>query len=75
MKMLFDHELAWKDPAVYREIYVNSIAAPEKFWEYHQNTLFPEGNFNASFNCLDRHAKANPNKTAIVWYGDEYCER
>ncbi|MBE6447607.1 MAG: acetate--CoA ligase [Alphaproteobacteria bacterium] len=75
MKMLFDHELAWKDPAIYKEIYVNSIAAPEKFWEYHQNTLFPEGNYNASFNCLDRHAKITPHKNAIIWYGDEYCER
>ncbi len=73
--MLFDHELAWKDPSIYREIYANSIASPEKFWEYHCSKLFPEQVFNASFNCLDRNVKKNPNKTAIVWYGDEYCER
>ncbi len=73
--MLLDHELAWKDPAIYKEIYFNSVTEPEMFWEYHKNKLFPENNFNASFNCLDRHAQKDPNKTAIVWYGDEYCER
>ena len=73
--MLFDHELAWKDPAIYQEIYQNSIENPEEFWEYHRSKLFPSGNYNASFNCIDRHAAKNPNKTAIVWYGDEYCER
>lgn len=73
--MLFDHELAWKDPAVYQEIYNNSIAEPEKFWEYHRKKLFPENCYNASYNCIDRHAEKDPNKIAIVWYGDEYCER
>lgn len=73
--MLFDHELAWKDPAVYAEIYENSVNEPEKFWEYHRNRLFPNENYNASFNCVDRHALADPDRTAIVWYGDEYCER
>ena len=73
--MLFDHKLAWKDPAIYQEIYNNSISAPEEFWEFHRKQLFSENNYNASYNCVDRHAKKNPEKTAIVWYGDEYCER
>ena len=73
--MLFDHELAWKDPAIYKEIYDHSITEPEEFWKYHRNKLFPENCYNASYNCIDRHATKDPNKTAIVWYGDEYCER
>ena len=72
--MLFEHELAWKDPAVYNEVYKNSIEHPEEFWNYHRHRLFPSECFNAAYNCVDRHAQANPDKTAIIWYGDEYCE-
>ena len=26
---------------------------------------------NASANCIDRHLKKNPSKTAIIWVGDD----
>jgi len=32
---------------------------------------FPEGGLNVSYNCLDRHAYANPDKTAIIYEADE----
>lgn len=32
---------------------------------------FSGGTLNASVNCIDRHAAATPNKTAIIWVGDE----
>ncbi|KAI9284249.1 acetyl-coenzyme A synthetase [Umbelopsis sp. AD052] len=32
---------------------------------------FLEGELNASYNCVDRHALANPNKIAIIHEGDE----
>ncbi|KAF7762362.1 hypothetical protein Agabi119p4_8955 [Agaricus bisporus var. burnettii] len=32
---------------------------------------FPEGGLNASYNCIDRWAYKNPNKTAIVYEADE----
>tara|TARA_Y100000590_G_scaffold454809_1_gene602254 strand:- start:1240 stop:3180 length:1941 start_codon:yes stop_codon:yes gene_type:complete len=32
---------------------------------------FYDGKINASFNCIDRHAKKNPNKIAIIWEGDD----
>jgi acetyl-CoA synthetase len=32
------------------------------FWKW-----FAGGKLNASFNCVDRHAQANPDKTAIIW--------
>jgi acetyl-CoA synthetase len=32
------------------------------FWKW-----FVGGKLNASYNCVDRHAQANPDKTAIVW--------
>ena len=30
-----------------------------------------DGVLNASFNCIDRHAKKNPEKIAIIWEGDD----
>lgn len=32
---------------------------------------FPEGGINVSYNCLDRHAYKNPDKTAIIYEADE----
>ncbi|MDC3131111.1 hypothetical protein OA435_01060 [Pelagibacteraceae bacterium] len=32
---------------------------------------FEDGNLNVSYNCIDRHAKTNPEKVAIIWEGDE----
>ena len=32
---------------------------------------FEDGNLNVSYNCIDRHAKNNPNKIAIIWEGDD----
>ncbi len=32
---------------------------------------FEDGNLNVSYNCIDRHAKSNPEKIAIIWEGDD----
>ncbi len=32
---------------------------------------FDDGNLNVSYNCIDRHAKNNPDKVAIIWEGDD----
>ena len=37
-------------------------------------TYSPEGTLNASYNCLDRHFYANPDKTAIIYESDEPSE-
>ncbi|KAF9072478.1 acetate--CoA ligase [Rhodocollybia butyracea] len=34
-------------------------------------TWFPDGNLNACYNCVDRHAFQNPDKTAIIYEADE----
>ena len=31
---------------------------------------YEDGQLNVSYNCIDRHAKKNPNKIAIIWEGD-----
>ncbi|KAK7027971.1 acetyl-coenzyme A synthetase 2 [Paramarasmius palmivorus] len=32
---------------------------------------FPEGTLNAAYNCVDRHAFKDPNRTAIIYEADE----
>ena len=32
---------------------------------------FEDGKLNIAYNCIDRHAKTTPHKTAIIWQGDE----
>ncbi len=32
---------------------------------------FEDGKVNASFNCIDRHAKKTPDKIAIIWESDD----
>ncbi|KAF0500262.1 acetyl-coenzyme a synthetase [Gigaspora margarita] len=40
-------------------------------FEYGDVTWFREGQLNASYNCLDRHAIINPDKVAIIYEADE----
>jgi len=43
--------------------------------EYSKNNVsikwFEDGMLNVSYNCIDRHAKKTPDKTAIIWEGDD----
>ncbi len=32
---------------------------------------FEDGNLNVSYNCIDRYAKSSPDRTAIIWEGDD----
>lgn len=32
---------------------------------------FRDGRLNVSYNCIDRHAQADPNRVAIIWEADE----
>jgi len=36
---------------------------------------FSQGRLNAAYNCVDRHAQAQPHKLAIRWVGNELGER
>ncbi|CAG8630012.1 11777_t:CDS:2 [Paraglomus brasilianum] len=40
-------------------------------FDYGDIAWFPEGELNASYNCVDRHALANPDKVAIIYEGNE----
>ena len=39
--------------------------------ELTEPTWFKDGKLNIAYNCLDRHVKETPNKTAIIWQGDD----
>ena len=32
---------------------------------------YEDGKLNVAYNCIDRHAKKNPDRVAIIWEGDE----
>ncbi|TPX59140.1 acetate---CoA ligase [Powellomyces hirtus] len=40
---------------------------------FHEGNIswFVDGQVNACYNCVDRHALVNPNKVAIIWEADE----
>jgi acetyl-CoA synthetase len=49
--------LTWDKPW---DTVLDTSKAP--FWKW-----FGGGKLNASYNCVDRHAAANPDKTAVIW--------
>ncbi len=53
--------LIWEKP--FTKI-LNEENAPFYSW-------FEDGKINASYNCLDRHLEKQPNKTAIIFEGDD----
>ncbi|CAH0021996.1 hypothetical protein V2G26_001057 [Clonostachys chloroleuca] len=40
-------------------------------FEHGDNAWFVEGQLNASYNCVDRHAHADPNRVAIIYEADD----
>ena len=54
-------ELLWQKP--FTQV-LNDSQAPFFKW-------FEDGQLNASYNCLDRHLKSQPDKTAIVFEADD----
>lgn len=48
----------------FQTVYSGSLATGDNAW-------FIEGELNASYNCVDRHAFKDPNKVAIIYEADE----
>jgi acetyl-CoA synthetase len=42
-------------------------------WDYHEVDFswFAGGSLNACVNCVDRHARSHPDRTAIIWAADQ----
>ncbi|MER3495857.1 MAG: hypothetical protein C4320_03030, partial [Armatimonadota bacterium] len=58
-------ELTWSRP--FTE--VCDFQAPAAGTEF-RNRWFADGQLNACYNCVDRHAEATPDRRAIVWQGE-----
>lgn len=56
--------LDWITP--YSQVKETSFAANNVFIRWYQ-----DGTLNVSINCLDRHLLRQPDKTAIIWQGDD----
>jgi acetyl-CoA synthetase len=54
--------ISWDSP--FKTVHSGSFANGDSAW-------FVEGKLNASYNCVDRHAFANPEKAAIIYEADE----
>ena len=39
--------------------------------KFKEPSWFKDGKLNITYNCIDRHLKTTPDKTAIIWQGDE----
>jgi acetyl-CoA synthetase len=69
---LADPDGFWREQA---ERHVSWIAPPKTIREVDYENVdfrwFTGGRLNAAANCVDRHAESTPEKTAIVWAGDE----
>ncbi|MBQ8650908.1 MAG: acetate--CoA ligase [Alphaproteobacteria bacterium] len=81
---------AWGNIDLYKQLYNDIKKNQEAFWMEQikditwiqkptkildNNTWFKDGIASVCYNCVDRHAQSNQDKPAIIWHGDEYCER
>ncbi len=75
---MYDHSLQnndefWAEQAQ-RMDWINKFTKIKNV-KYSKNDVsikwFEDGNLNVSYNCIDRHAKSNPDRIAIIWEGDD----
>jgi len=68
-----DNEKFWKEEGK-RLDWINEYTKIKKV-KYSKNEVdikwYYDGTLNASYNCVDRHAKENPDKIAIIWESDD----
>src|SRR5688572_11030537 len=70
-RSLQDPDGFWLDEAKHLDWFREPTQAGR--WDYDEVdiTWFADGQLNASWNCVDRHAQARPDATAIIWVEDE----
>tara|TARA_B100000886_G_scaffold340476_1_gene310293 strand:+ start:1153 stop:3075 length:1923 start_codon:yes stop_codon:yes gene_type:complete len=69
---IFDNENFWKKQAD-RIDWIKKFTKIKEVVYSKKNVnikWYQDGNLNVSYNCIDRHAKKNPDKIAIIWEGD-----
>jgi len=72
-KSLDDNDNFWREEGK-RLDWVNNYTKIKNI-NYSKNEVdikwYYDGSLNVSYNCIDRHAKNDPNKIAIIWEGDD----
>ena len=72
-KSLEDNDNFWREEGN-RLDWVNNYTKIKKV-KYSKNEVdikqYYDGSLNVSYNCIDRHAKNNPDGIAIIWEGDD----
>ncbi len=85
-KELLTHKDAWRNEKIYKELYAYAKEHPVEYWAaqidrlswisrpesiYDDKIWFKDGTINVCYNCVDRHAEKNPDKTAVIWQSEE----
>ena len=72
-KSLNDNDNFWKEEGQ-RIDWVNNYTKIKEV-KYSKNDVdikwYYDGSLNVSYNCIDRHAKNDPDRIAIIWEGDD----
>jgi acetyl-CoA synthetase len=72
-KSLADNDNFWREEGK-RVDWVNNYTKIKKI-KYSKNEVdikwYYDGSLNVSYNCIDRHAKNDPDRIAIIWEGDD----
>ncbi|WP_372916341.1 acetate--CoA ligase [Sandarakinorhabdus sp.] len=68
---LADPDAFWRDQATRLDWYQAPTIMGNWSWDPVDIKWFEDGVINASWNCLDRWADADPNRTAIIWEADD----
>ena len=85
-KEFLQRDDAWRDLEIYEKIYQFADKHPVQYWAaqidrlswsesptkmFENGVWFQDGKINACYNCVDRHAEMNPEKTAIIWQSED----
>ncbi len=68
---LDDPDGFWRREAGRLDWYVDPVTIRRGGFDDVEFAWYEGGLLNASVNCVDRHVEARPDKTAIIWAGDE----
>jgi acetyl-CoA synthetase len=70
-KSIEDPEGFWREQAEILDWYHAPESIVREDYDEVEFGFYEGGKLNASYNCVDRHAATQPDKTAIIWAADE----
>jgi acetyl-CoA synthetase len=70
-RSLEEPDAFWREQARRLDWFVEPTSVGHSDFDEVDFAWFEGGKLNACFNCVDRHAAATPERTALIWVGDE----